>query len=159
MAWSKSESKAKSNLYNDMAMFCKPTDELWKEAWRITEAVFLLMRSEVVQRGVKLFVVVLTDPSQVHPDPLWRAKVAIKKGVQDWFYPDRRIEKFCKSERIPVLLLASTFQDYATTHQVYLHGFKNTLGFGGNLGGGHWNQNGHRLAGKLIAEWLCKQVN
>jgi len=118
-----------------------------------------MMRDEVMQRGVKFFVVVLTDPNQVHPDPVVRHKYAKSIGVENLFYPNRRLEKFCQREGIPILLLAPTFQKYADKHQVYFHGFKNTLGFGGNLGFGHWNQAGHQLAGNLIAKWLCEQIN
>jgi len=96
---------------------------------------------------------VLTNGMQVHPDPGFRKKSAQQLGVQDLFYPDRRLAKFCQEKDIPILLLAPAFQEYATRHQVFFHGFDN------NLGGGHWNQNGHRLAGEMLAEWLCGQLN
>jgi len=154
-----SNSKVDPFSYVHDAKYRQPTDELWKEAWRVTEGVLLMMRDEVMQRGVKFFVVVLTDPNQVHPDPVVRHKYAKSIGVENLFYPNRRLEKFCQREGIPILLLAPTFQKYADKHQVYFHGFKNTLGFGGNLGFGHWNQAGHQLAGNLIAKWLCEQIN
>jgi len=110
------------------------------------------MRDEVAARGARFYVVVLTSGAQVHPDPANRAVFAKSLGVPDLFYADRRLETFCQKEGIPILLLAPAFQEYATVHQVYLHGFK------GNLGGGHWNQQGHRLAGDMIARWLCNQV-
>ena len=72
------------------------------------------------------------------------------------FYPDHRVERLCKSHGIPVLLLGPSFQKYAAQHQVFLHGF-HTL-FRNTLGSGHWNQNGHRLAGETIAQWLCPQI-
>jgi hypothetical protein len=58
-----------------------------------------------------------------------------------------------KQHGIPILLLAPAFQEQATRQQVFFHGFK------GNLGGGHWNQAGHRLAGTMLADWLCGQIN
>jgi hypothetical protein len=82
-----------------------------------------------------------------------RNEFARTLGVKDLFYPDRRTEKFCQSHGIPVLVLSPYFQEYATQHQVFLHGF------GNNLGKGHWNQNGHHLAGLTIAKWLCPQLN
>jgi hypothetical protein len=51
------------------------------------------------------------------------------------------------------LHLAPAFQEYATKHQIFLHGFKD------NLGDDHWNQTGHRLAGNMLAEGLCGQIN
>jgi hypothetical protein len=125
---------------------------VWQEAWEVTEALLIRMRDEVAARGAKFFVVVLSTGAQVDPDPVARAASAKGLGVSDLFYPDRRLEKFCQQEGIPVLLLAPAFQAYATAHQVHLHGFK------GNIGGGHWNQAGHRLAGEMIAKWLCGQL-
>jgi len=130
----------------------EPESKVWKDAWKVTEAQLVLMRDEVAARGGKFFVVVLTTGAQVHPDPANRAVFAKSLGVPDLFYADRRLETFCQKEGIPILLLAPAFQEYATVHQVYLHGFK------GNLGGGHWNQQGHRLAGDIIARWLCNQL-
>lgn len=125
----------------------------WQEAWKVTEALILMMRDEVVFKGARFFVVVLTNSYQVHPDPEWQKNKAQELGVQDLSYPDHRLEKFCQREGIPILLLLPGFQKYATEHKVFLHGFK------GNLGFGHWNQNGHLLAGKMLAEWLCRQLN
>ncbi len=41
-------------------------------------------------------------------------------------------------------------QAYAEQNKVFLHGF------GANIGNGHWNQLGHRLAGEWIAQKLCE---
>jgi hypothetical protein len=49
-----------------------------------------------------------------------------------------------------MLALAPVFCEYAEREQVYLHGFRSN----GTLGQGHWNEDGHRLAGKVIADWL-----
>jgi len=135
------------------SMYRAPANPVWQEAWKVTEALLVQMRDEVAARGAKFYVVVLSTGVQVDPDPKVRAAFAQGLGVPDLFYPDRRLEKFCQREGIPILLLAPAFQQYATAHQVYLHGFK------GNLGGGHWNQNGHRLAGEMIARWLCGQLH
>jgi hypothetical protein len=134
-------------------IYRQPTESVWIDAWKITEALLLMMRDEVAAQGARFFVVVLTDGIQVHPDPETRKGFAEQLGVQDLLYPDRRLEEFCQREGIPILLLAPAFQEYATKHQVFLHGFKD------NPGGGHWNQNGHRLAGKMMAQWLCGEVN
>jgi hypothetical protein len=37
-------------------------------------------------------------------------------------------------------------QAYADAHHAFLHGFPNT-----RLGTGHWNADGHQVAGELIA--------
>jgi hypothetical protein len=40
-------------------------------------------------------------------------------------------------------------QSYADQNKVFLHGF------GSDLGNGHWNAEGHRLASDLIAQHMC----
>ena len=140
-------------VVKNRAVYREPTSPDWQEAWRVTEGVLLLMRDEVVQKGAKFFVVMVAKGDQVHPDPKFREEVAKKIGVKDLFYPDRRIEKFCQRHRIPVLLLGPDFPAYATRHRVFFHGF------GDNLGDGHWNQKGHRLAAEMLTKWLCPQLN
>jgi hypothetical protein len=136
---------------NDM-VYLEPATEDWKEAWRVTEGVLLQMRDEVVQKGAQFFVVTLTEGIQVDPNVPTRVAFAKSLGISDLFYPDHRLANFCQSHRIPILLLGPPFQEYATQHKVYLHGF------GKNPGRGHWNQNGHRLAGQTISKWLCPQL-
>jgi hypothetical protein len=126
------------------AIYREPTEEVW----RVTEGVLLVLRDEVVRTGARFVVVVLTNDIQVHPRPSTRAEFARRLGGVDLFYPDSRVEDICQRAGIPVLLLAPDFQEYATRHQVFFHGFQ------GSLGSGHWNQNGHRLAGQRIARWL-----
>jgi hypothetical protein len=47
-----------------------------------------------------------------------------------------------------VITLAPELQAYAEKNGSFLHGF------GSNLGNGHWNAVGHRVAGELIAQKL-----
>jgi hypothetical protein len=133
-------------------IYREPTTEIWKEAWRVTEGVLLLMRDEVARKGAQFFVVTLTNGVQVDPDVSHRIGFAKWLGVSHLFYPEHRLQGFCQSHHIPILLLGPYFQKYATQNQVFLHGFGKTLG------AGHWNQKGHRLAGETIAKWLCPQI-
>jgi hypothetical protein len=133
-------------------IYREPTTEVWKEAWRVTEGVLLQMRDEVAQKGAYFVAVTMTNGVQVNPSVIKRSSFAKSLGISDLFYPDHRLERFCQSHHIPILLLGPSFQEYATQHQVFLHGFGKTLG------SGHWNQNGHRLAGQTIAQWLCPQL-
>jgi hypothetical protein len=134
-------------------IYCEPRSKACHEAWQVTEALLVAMRDEIAARGAKFYVVVLTNGAQVDPDPAKPAMFAKSLGVPDLLYADRRLEKFCQQQDIPILLLAPAFQQHATADHVYLHGFK------GNLGGGHWNQKGHRLAGDMIVTWLCGQIS
>ncbi len=46
-----------------------PRDSRWAEAWRITDAILLLMRDEARAHGRPLFVFTVSAPIQVDPDP------------------------------------------------------------------------------------------
>jgi hypothetical protein len=133
----------------DDLVYREPADPRWIEAWRVTEGLIRTMDKEVRGRGASFLVVTLSNSIQVHPDPAVRQAYAKRIGVPDLYYPERRIGAFCDRHGIPVISLAPDFQEYAETHKVYLHGF------GENLGGGHWNRDGHRLAGRLIAQAIC----
>jgi hypothetical protein len=50
-------------------------------------------------------------------------------------------------------VLAPELQQYAEQHQAFLHGF------GSDLGNGHWNSDGHRVAGELLAQKLCAVID
>jgi hypothetical protein len=55
---------------------------------------------------------------------------------------------FGNREGIPVLNLAPLMAKLAEERHVFFHGFDD------HLGQGHWNQQGHRFAGELIASWI-----
>ncbi len=136
----------------DDMVYREPADPVWKDAWRVTEGLIETMDNDVRARGALFLVVTLSNGIQVHPDPALRAAYARRIGVPDLFYPERRIRALCDRKGIPVLCLAPPFGEYAQTRKVFLHGF------GANLGGGHWNREGHRLAGTLIARAICKEM-
>jgi hypothetical protein len=131
----------------DTMIYLEPTDPIWKEAWRVTEGLIVQLRNEVREKGADLIVVTLTNGIQVDLDPVQRSRYAKDLGAPDLLYPERRIKSLGDREGITVLTLAQPFAAYAEQHKVFLHGFKN--------GGGHWNAEGHHLAGKLIAEKIC----
>jgi hypothetical protein len=131
-------------------IYGEPTDPRWRSAWDLTERLVLTMHDEVARRGSKFAVVMITDGTQVHPDPGAIEKVRGRLGLPDLDYPDRRIRELGERAGFRVLSLAPPFRRFARENHVYLHGF------GGDLGGGHWNEQGHKLAGHLIASWLCE---
>jgi lysophospholipase L1-like esterase len=133
------------------AVYLEPTSSLWREAWRVTDGLMVLMQSEVREKGADFLVVTLSNGIQVHPDPAVRRSYMDRLGAADLFYPDNRIAALGRREGFSVLSLAPEFQAYAEKHKAFLHGF------GNNPGKGHWNQDGHRLAGKAISEKVCEQ--
>ena len=130
-------------------VYREPTDPAWVEAWRVTEGLMLLMRDEVRAHGAKFLIVTGSTGIQVYPDPAVRQDFMRRLGVNDLFYPDRRIEALLEREGIEGLNLAPTLQKYAEQNRAFLHG---TDGFG------HWNVLGHRVAGDQVAEKLCEMA-
>lgn len=133
----------------DNLIYRPPLDARWEEAWRVTEALLRLMRDEVRARGAQFVVVTLSNGVQVHPQPAAREAFMRRVGAIDLFYPDRRLKSLGEGEHFPVIMLAPSLQQYAEQHQIFLHGFNR------DIGNGHWNADGHRIAGELLAPQLC----
>jgi hypothetical protein len=137
-------------LGTDNVIYLEPDNSVWNDAWRVTEGLILEMRDEVTAKGAKFVVVTLSNGPQVLPNP--QAREIFKKwfGVTDLFYPDNRIRSFCMREGVSVLTLAPELQEFAERNKTFIHGF------GKNVGNGHWNATGHRVAGELIAKKICE---
>jgi hypothetical protein len=135
----------------DNVVYREPRDAVWEDAWRVTEGLIAMMSDDVRNHGAKFLVITLSNGIQVYPGAEVRQNFMQRVGVGDLFYPDRRIGMLCQSEGIPVITLAPQMQAYADQNKMFLHGFA------GNLGYGHWNQLGHRVAGELIAQDLCER--
>jgi hypothetical protein len=139
-------------LGTDNLVYLEPGNTVWNDAWRVTEGLIVEMRDEVRSRGAKFVVVTLSNGPQVLPNPKWREDFSKRFGVTDLFYPDKRVKSLGMREGIPVLMLAPDLQQFAERNNVFLHGF------GKNIGNGHWNATGHRIAGELIAKKICEEA-
>jgi hypothetical protein len=126
-----------------------PKTPEWQEAWRVTEGVLRLMRDECRAKGKPFAIVTLTRGIQVTPEREKKQRFMRQLGVKDLYYPERRLAEFGKREGIPVLNLAPPMAEQAEERQVYFHAYRDSLGIG------HWNTEGHRVAGELIASWLA----
>lgn len=135
----------------DKWVFFEPVEQAWREAWEITERSMAQIWNEVWQNSAGFLVVTLTTGVQVHPDRTVRQAFMDHLGVTDLDYPDERIKALGAREGFPVLTLAPAFRQHAERHRVFLHGFD-------GKGRGHWNSEGHRLAGELIAQKLCERL-
>jgi len=145
----KDTAAASEELGIDNVIYRKPIDQTWNDAWRVTEDLMVQMRDEVKTRGARFVVVTLSNGIQVYPDPNVRQIFMNRLAITDLFYPDNRIKALCEREQIPVITLAPQMQAYAEQNKGFLHGF------GSNLGNGHWNLLGQRVAGEAIAQKLC----
>jgi hypothetical protein len=135
------------------SIYKPPDDDAWKDAWRVTEGLITATRDDVVQHSATFLAVTEDTGIQVWPLAKVTEDFAHHLGVNDLFYPDRRVAALGAHAGFQVLTLAQPLQEYAVTHQVFLHGFKNTP-----MGFGHWNATGHNVAGKLIAAKLCAMI-
>lgn len=139
-----------AELGTDNLVYLEPNNAVWNDAWRVTEGLLVQMRDEVVKGGAKFVIVTLSNGPQVLPDAKSRAAFMSRLGITDLFYPDNRIKLLGTRQGIPVITLAPELQDFAERNKVFLHGF------GENIGNGHWNVTGNRVAGELIAKKICE---
>lgn len=143
-------SAASEELGIENVIYRGPADQVWNNAWDITEKLIVQIRDEAQSRNAKLVVVTLTNGIQVYPDARVRDIFMKRVGVTDLFYPDNRIRTLAEREHIPSVSLVQDMQAYADQNKVFLHGF------GNSLGNGHWNPTGHRVAGESIARRICE---
>jgi hypothetical protein len=129
-----------------------PTTPEWQEAWRVTEGVLGLMRDECRRKQVPFAIVTLTRGIQVTPFRERRERFLRQLGAKDMYYAEQRLHEFGQREDIPVFSLAPIMAVQAQERHVFFHADHGTLGIG------HWNNEGHRVAGELIASWLAKEL-
>ena len=134
----------------DNSIYREPTQETWKVAWDITERLLRTIHNESHSKGVRFVLATLSNGLQVLPDPPKRESLLRQSQVKDLFYPDTRLHRFAEREGFEVVTLAPVLQQYAETHQEFLHGFENAI-----KGFGHWNERGHRAAGEHLAKYFC----
>ena len=136
----------------EVNLYQEPQNKDWQEAWEVTEELIKQIHTEVKSKNADFLAVTISNPPQVYPDLKIRDRLS-QLGATNLFYPDERIQKLGQNNGFTVLNLAKPMQEYADKNQVFLHGFDNT-----RMGVGHWNKQGHELAGKLITEKLCQKI-
>lgn len=120
----------------------------WKDAWAVTDQLIVATAELCRSRNVAFAVVLVTNTPQVTDES--RRYFAEKYPRLDLDYPHRRLSALCDAHGIPCLDLVAPFLDHHRKTGRLLHGF------GARLGQGHWNEEGHRLAGELIARFLAE---
>jgi hypothetical protein len=134
--------------------FSSPTDPNWVDAWGVTEAMISAMQREITARGKILFLAVLSTGIQVNPDPDVREAFKRGLGVDDLYYADRRLVELGARNGFPAAMLAPEMLRWAESNARCVHGFQN-----GTPCGGHWNQDGHRIAGEILAREMCRNTD
>lgn len=130
-------------------IYREPADDTWRNAWLVTEKLLAEMNSEVKAHGARFYVVTLSNGIQVYPDAAARQAFAQRVDAADLFYAERRFAGIGEREGFPVYNLAPDLQAYADGTKIFLHGF------GAQRGNGHWNEDGHRVAGEMLTRKLC----
>ena len=135
----------------DDTIYRAPATKAWRDAWAVTEGLIERMNGEIIEHGAEPLLVTLSNGIQVYPDRGARRNYMAQVGVDDLFYPDRRLASLAERLRIPHLMLAPRLRQWAEANQTCVHGFANATPCGG-----HWNATGHRLAGEWIADRICR---
>jgi hypothetical protein len=134
-----------------LAMYLYAADypPIWDEAWAVTHAIFVQLNREVADNGGRLAVLLLPDRNLVEDRlPLLLAQhPAMQSREWDLEKPHRIMRDFLAQEDIPTFEMTIEFQARAAEsgHPLYYPQ------------DGHWNVDGHHLAGELLAEMLCRR--
>lgn len=148
----KEEQKEKMGLSD--SIYHVPVNKDWRDAWAVTDALIRQMAKEVQMRDARFVVMTLSNAVQVHPDPDIRSQMLQQEGTDDLLYADRRVISVAAETGAATLMTVPTLREWAETSGECVHGFDNALACGG-----HWNENGHRIAGELLAETICEDLS
>lgn len=135
--------------YSDLNIYLSDLNPQWQEAFDITQRLISKFRASVEERGARFILMTVCNAEQVHPRKADQLKEIYGQSF-DFDQPDRILESFSRQEGITFLDLMPKFREYHRNTGTYLHGF-------GSSPGGHWNENGHRLAAEKIFEFLLEQ--
>jgi hypothetical protein len=133
-------------------IYLDPPSREWEEAWRVTGAILARFAREVAKDGADFFVISLSNGIQVNPDDAARRAFAEELGVPDLGHPERRLGAMLATHRIAYLALAPLLLEEAERSGACVHGFANA-----EPCAGHWNAEGHRAAGRILAGALCRR--
>jgi hypothetical protein len=136
----------------DNATFGEPHQEMWHDAWRLTENLLLKMRDDVHAHGARFAVALIPSGIQTHPDAGLRKAFIARHGIESLSYAHDRLVSFARQHEMDVIPLEAPLRNYAEVHRSMTHGFANSV-----PGFGHMNETGHRIAGELLAARICAQ--
>jgi hypothetical protein len=134
------------------AVFSSPVDDTWRSAWSVTEKLLLQMRGWAHQQNVGFELIIVPSAIQALPGFERRQAAAHHFNIAELDYPVNRIAFFAQKNGISYLSLLEILRAYADRERTFLYGFPP------NLGAGHLNATGNLVAGKSIADWLCRRT-
>jgi lysophospholipase L1-like esterase len=132
--------------FSDFNIYLPDMSDHWKQAFAITKALLSKFRETVEANGSQFLLVTLSNAEQVHPELQQKLKEKYNEAF-NFEQPDRIIGEVAKREQMNHLELMPAFREHHLRTGMYLHGFGQSIG-------GHWNENGHRLAAEKIFDYL-----
>lgn len=136
----------------DHQLYLEPPLPVWERAWAVTERIVARLVGRVRENGAAFLLASFGAGIEVHPDPAVRAAFAAALGVRDLEAPARRLAAFTAREAIAHLPLTPLLRAHAESTGRCVHGF-----LGATPCGGHWNEEGHRVAATAIAGRICSR--
>ena len=153
-----SNSESKSNYSDRLELIDRGTwgndldNEFVEYSWNLFESILLKTKEDLNDKNIEFIALVVSRGEVVDNRKNEVEQWAIKNNYSNIFYPEDRVENFGKKNDIPVIAISRMMTDLnwdLSKEITYFHGFDH------NLGGGHWNQNGHSLTSSIIGEKIC----
>jgi hypothetical protein len=114
----------------------------------LTERLLVEINKRLDREGISFLPVIIPSPVQVFPNADVRKKSMEAFNLQDLEYPEKRLSIYGKNEGIDVLPLKPYLLTIGESENLYLYGFRP------NCGGGHLNESGNLIVGKILAEYI-----
>lgn len=132
----------------DLGLY-QPEDELWAQAWALSETLIVQFRELVEAQGSHFGVILIPDRRAVHASD-WDATVTSFPFIRgaNPLSPGDRLDAFLAQADIPSLNLTYALSGWALSHP------DERLYYGGD---GHFNRNGHAVSAQRIRFWLQEQ--
>jgi hypothetical protein len=141
-----------ADLEHGATIYRPPSHPKVAEAWRVTEAILVAWAAEVKGNGAEPWIVTLANARQTEPDLSERQRYMAAAGLQDLYYPDRRIAELAARHGIASVSLAEPMAGYAASRGVSLNFRYQQID---EPGTGHWTEEGNRVAAEITAQRLC----
>jgi hypothetical protein len=138
---------------NEWRAWKKSADPELQHAWSITEAILRRLQEEVVGSGSRLMIFYVPSPAAIYPD-VWRATKR-KYAMDDSAWSPEQdavvLNSICRRAGIACVIPVARFRAEAER----LRRAGKRLYFSRDE---HWNNDGHRLAGRILADYVVALV-
>ncbi|MCS6878943.1 MAG: hypothetical protein RMK73_05735 [Geminicoccaceae bacterium] len=134
----------------DHQIYLDPPPPVWERAWTVSERILAELAARVRASRADFVLASFGAGIEVHPAPETRAAFANVLGVRDLDAPERRITAIAARLGIEHVPLRPRLLAHAERTGRCVHGFVGAVPCGG-----HWHEEGHRVAGETLAAHLC----